>query len=95
MQNHRSLHPPRWVNVIALAVLLVALWMDWLWVWGILFIYWTVPAFRTGEVHLVGSVPRATQPVVFWLVTVLWIVLGVLVILWDLAPETIETVLGG
>ena len=65
-----------------------------MWIWGILFIFWAIPAFLTGETHLVGSVPRDTQPVVFWLVTVLWIVLGVLTILLDLAPETVEAVLG-
>lgn len=94
MQNHRSLHTPRWVNVVALAVLLVAIWMNWMWIWGILFICWAVPAFLTGESHLVGSVSRDSQPVIFWLVTALWIVLGILTILGDLAPGTVETVLG-
>lgn len=94
MENQRSLHTPRWVNVVALAVLLVATWMNWIWIWGILFIYWAVPAFVTGEAHLVGSVSRDEQPVVFWLVTALWILLGVVTILLDLAPGTIEPVLG-
>ena len=95
MQNQRSHHTPRWINIVVLAVLLIAIWMDWLWIWGILFIYWAVPSLLTGETHLVGSVPREEQPVIFWLVTALWIGLGVLAILWDLAPATFETVLGG
>lgn len=83
MKNKRSHHAPRWVNIVVLAVLLTAIWMEWLWIWGILFIYWAVPAFLTGETHLVGSVQRDKQPVVFWLVSALWIVLGVLTIFWN------------
>ncbi|MCY3630753.1 MAG: hypothetical protein F4120_02255 [Rhodothermaceae bacterium] len=92
--NNRSPQTPRWVNVVALAVLLVATLMNWMWIWGILFIYWAVPAFLTSETHLVGPISRDTQPVIFWLVTVLWIVLGVVTILLDLAPGAVETVLG-
>lgn len=39
----------RLVNSLALAGLFVATWMNWYWPWGVLFIYWAIPAIRFGE----------------------------------------------
>lgn len=77
------------VNTLALAALLFATWMNWSWPWGALFIYWTVPAIRFGEIHLVGPVPRDDQPVLFWTVTALWMLLGAMTIMVDAAPDAL------
>ena len=81
---------PRWLTVLVLIGLLVALTMNWWWPWGLLFLFWTVPAIRMGEVHLIGTIPRDQQPILFWIVTVLWVLLGVAMILVDAAPSVIN-----
>lgn len=83
---------PRWLTALVLVGLLVALYLDWSWPWGVLFIYWAVPAVWTGEAHLIGTIPRETSPVLFWLVTILWVLLGVLMILVDAAPSVVADV---
>lgn len=86
--------PSRLVNSLVLAALLVATWMNWSWPWGALFIYWAVPAIHFGEAHLIGPVPRDEQPVLFWAVTALWVLFGILFILTDAAPETFGAWMG-
>ena len=84
--------PPNWLNALVLVGLLVALYMNWMWPWGLLFVYWAVPAIRNGETLLIGPMSRAQAPVLFWLVTTLWIVLGVMMILVDAAPSIVNSI---
>ena len=73
-------------NIIALAVIYVAVLMGWQWVWGVLFIMWTIPALTVGEVHLVGPVSKKDSPVLFWFIVLTWIGLSAYLIIADLIP---------
>lgn len=81
-------------TVVALAVLLVATWIDWQWVWGVFFLYWAVLGIVTGQAFLLHTVDQDESPVLFWLISVTWLVLAVLVIFYDLFPETAGLWLG-
>ena len=81
------MHVPTWMTVLALVGLLVALYMNWSWPWGLLFIYWTVPSILTGQTQLIGPLSRETQPILFWVVIALWLSLGAMMILTDAAPR--------
>lgn len=76
----------RRLNHIAFAALIGALIVGWQWPWGLLFIYWVIPAWQTGEAHLLGPVERDRDPVLFWAIVTLWTLFGVLLVLADLAP---------
>ena len=78
------------VNGAVLVGLIIATYLNWSWPWGLLFIFWAVPSVRTGEAFLLGPVIREDQPVIFWVVTVLWFVLGLMTILADLSPTMLE-----
>lgn len=73
-------------TVIGLVVLLVATFFDWYWVWGLLFLYWSVVSIGAGQVFLVQTVRRDENPYLFWSVSALWLVLAILVIGTDLFP---------
>ena len=77
------------INALVLIGLISALFMNWTWPWGLLFLYWTLPACYSGETFLVGTLHRKDEPLLFWLVVVLWISLGLLMILLDAAPSLI------
>lgn len=72
-----------WKAVLALAVVWVAVVMDWNWVWGALFILWTIPALVTGRTHLLEEVSRARNPVLYWLIVSTWILLSLYLIASD------------
>lgn len=74
---------PKWRTVVALAIIYVAVVMGWMWVWGILFIMWTVPALYSGKTTLVEPVDSRKNPLLFWLIVGTWIVLSLYLIVAD------------
>ncbi len=74
----------KWKVLLALVVVWVAFFMDWDWVWGVLFILWTIPALITGRTHLLEEVSRDRHPVLFGLIISTWILLSVYLIVSDL-----------
>ena len=74
------------LNIVALVVVYLAVLMGWQWVWGVLFMMWTIPALFTGEVHLIGTIAKKKNPVMFWLILFTWVVLSIYLIVADLIP---------
>ena len=81
----------RIASYAAMAGLLFALYKNWSWPWGLLFLVWTVPSIRSGDTFLIGHLTRRQDPVLFWFTNVLWVLLGLLMILTDAAPAAVET----
>ncbi|WP_170371180.1 hypothetical protein [Ruegeria arenilitoris] len=77
---------PRLINYAALPVLLVATWLGLQWPWGLVFLWWAVPSIRSGQAFLIDTVNREADPLLFWTVTVLWVVFGGLMVTADIAP---------
>ncbi|MGI9487120.1 MAG: hypothetical protein ACR2RF_14830 [Geminicoccaceae bacterium] len=75
----------RWPTIIAIPILLVASYLEWYWVWGGLFVYWTVPAMLSGEVLLVEPITRSDHPILFWIIIAMWLGFGVWTIVADLS----------
>ncbi len=73
-----------WPAAIELAVVYIAVFMDWNWVWGILFLMWVIPWIVLRETHLIVRVRRAESPVLYWLIIGSWIGLSFLMIVWDI-----------
>ena len=76
----------KWPTVVVLVALLVATAVGWYWVWGVFFLYWGIHGIVTGQTFVVQTVSRGENPNVFWFVSVSWIVLAVVTILYDAAP---------
>lgn len=74
-------------NVIALILIYVAVVMNWTWFWGVLFLFWSLPAIFTGEVHLIGMVAKKKNPVLFWLIVITWLWLSAYVLLSPFFPQ--------
>ena len=84
----------KWPTLAALVVLLGATYLDWYWVWGLFFAYWTITSIVTRQAFIVQTVRRDENPVLFWLICVAWLVLAVLVILYDAFPNVAATWIG-
>ncbi|ETW97954.1 MAG: hypothetical protein ETSY1_20735 [Candidatus Entotheonella factor] len=70
--------PPasKWKTVIALILLLVAIILNWSWVFGILFITWAIADMAAGRVYFVEEITKSANPVLFWTIVTLWLLLG-------------------
>ncbi len=78
------LWPKYWKSALAVATIWIAVFFEMNWVWGVLFLMWTIPALQTGRTYFVEPVNRDDDAVVFWLIVGSWIVLSVVMILYDL-----------
>lgn len=76
----------KWKTIVALAIVYAAVVFGWSWVWGLLFIMWTIPALYSGQTHLVEPINRDESPSLFWLIIATWIGLSVFMIVGDLLP---------
>ncbi len=64
-------------TIAALIVLLTATIFEQYWVWGLLFIFFSIHSLFTHNVFLVENIDRDEAPVLFWIIFTMWFVLGV------------------
>lgn len=76
----------RLLNYITFAILMVATAMGFQSLWGLLFLYWTIPNFYSGHAFLLSDVTRDQDPILFWLIQIAWIVLGAMMLVGDFLP---------
>ena len=77
----------RALNYITFVALMVSTAMGYQFLWGLLFLYWTIPNFHTGHAFLLSSVTREDDPILFWAVQIAWVVLGALLVFLDAFPQ--------
>ena len=77
----------KWPTLVALPVLVVATINNLYSIWGVLFIYWGLRSLFSGDVYLVESIERDKNPILFWIITAMWIGFGILYIFADFYPE--------
>ena len=54
----------------------VAIFMNWEWMWGILFLYWVIPDLFSGVTYFVEPIHKKTDPNLYGIIVVSWIVLA-------------------
>jgi len=72
-----------WPTYLAITAVLGATLLEWYWAWGLIFFIWSIRAIRERQTTLIQDIAQDEAPVLFWTLTVLWIVLSVLLILQD------------
>ena len=76
----------RLLNYATFAALIIATALGYQSLWGLLFLYWTIPNFYSGHAFLLSDVPRDDDPVLFWLIQIAWVVLGLMLVALDFFP---------
>ncbi len=71
-------------TALALPILMAATYFEHYYVWGMLFTYWALIAIRSGEAYLVEPIFRRENPILFWLISLMWLGFGMLYIVYDL-----------
>ena len=94
-KNRSGRGSTKWPTVAALLILLIATAAGWNWVWGLFFLYWSLISFVARQTFIVQVIHRDEHPVFFHLVSISWVLLSVLMVLYDLFPATAALWLGG
>lgn len=82
-----KLKDQKWLTLVGMPILLVTTFNGIYSVWGLLFVFWGIVSIRAGEVFLLETVERNKDPVLYWIISILWIGFGLLYILTDFFPE--------
>ncbi|MEM7428208.1 MAG: hypothetical protein AAF441_19125 [Pseudomonadota bacterium] len=69
---------------LALAVLVLATVREWYWLWGLLFIFWSIQGLRSGQAFLIEDISRDDDPVLYWLISAMWAGFGLWYVYADL-----------
>jgi len=77
----------RVLNYITFFALLLTTALGYWFLWGLIFIYWTIPGFNSGRTILVSDVTREDDGFLFWAVQIAWIVFGALLVASDIFPD--------
>lgn len=76
----------RLLNYMTFGVLMAATAMGYQSLWGVLFLYWTIPNFYSGHAFLLSDVTRDEDPILFWLIQIAWVVLGLMMVAAEFLP---------
>ncbi len=79
----------RTLNYITFVALMASTAFGYQFLWGLLFLYWTIPNFYSGHAFLLSDVTRDEDPILFWAVQIAWVVLGALLVVIDFFPHTL------
>ncbi|WP_171120817.1 hypothetical protein [Ruegeria sp. HKCCA5463] len=78
----------RQLNYITFAALMVTTVLGYQALWGLLFMFWTIPNFYSGHALLLTDETRDEDPILFWLIQLAWVALGLSMIAIDFLPQT-------
>lgn len=84
-------NPFTWVTV---AILLLATAFNHFWVWGALFLWWSVTSFMAGQAFIGTVIARRDNPPLFFVVTAMWLGLGGYYLVQDIAWRFFQIYIG-
>ena len=66
----------KWRSILGLILLYLAIWNDWQWAWGLLFIFWVVPDIISGVTYFMEPVDKRESPFLYWVIIISWILMS-------------------
>lgn len=71
-------HQPtiKWRALLGLCMVFLSIIFEAIWIWGILFLIWIIPDFKSGSTHFLEHVERRRNPIVYWLILGTWLALS-------------------
>ena len=78
------------LTVLVFAALVIATLREWYWLWGLLFLFWSIQGFRSGHAFLIEDISREDHPLLYWLISAMWAGFG----LWYLYADLVWRIQG-
>lgn len=66
----------KWRTIIALILMYIALFMNWEWAWGVLFLLWVIPDLFSRVTFFIEPIQRNKNPILYWIIIVSWILMA-------------------
>lgn len=91
MMKYITNHPVTWATVL---VLLMATWFQHYWIWGVLFLWWSITSYMAREAFIGEIVTHEENPPLFYVVTLMWLGFGAYYIVQDFAWRFFQIYIG-
>lgn len=75
--NNLSKKPFRWKAFLGLGLITVHIFTEWAWIWSIFFALWVFMDLKSGHTHLLEPIAKKQNPVLYWLIVIMWAFLGI------------------
>ena len=77
----------KWRTILGLIFIYIAMWFDWQWAWGVLFLLWVIPDLMTGVTYFMEPIEKKEHSVLYWIIIVSWILMSLYSIASLFVPE--------
>ncbi|CAM1345653.1 hypothetical protein [Tenacibaculum amylolyticum] len=67
----------KWRTIIALILMYLALFFNWEWMWGVLFLIWVVPDLFSGVTYFIEPITKQGHPVLYWIIITTWLLMAI------------------
>ncbi len=67
----------KWRTIIALILMYIAMFMDWEWAWGVLFITWVIPDLINGVTYFIEPISKKENKILYWVIVCSWILMAI------------------
>lgn len=84
MKNQKSI---KWRSILGLLLMYIAMWYNWQWIWGILFLLWVIPDILSGVTYFIEPIEKSENPILYWIIIISWILMAIYALLPLLVPE--------
>jgi len=72
------------INWATLGILLIATYFSFYWIWGALFLFWSIRSLQQNEIFLLSMIQKNGDALLYWSVTLLWGIFGFWYLFYDL-----------
>lgn len=76
----------KWRTIIGLILFYIAIWFNWQWMWGILFLVWVVPDIFSGITYFIEPIAKSENPILYWFIIFSWVWMAIYSLLIPFSP---------
>ncbi|WP_339756615.1 hypothetical protein [uncultured Winogradskyella sp.] len=66
----------KWRTITALVLMYIAMFMNWEWAWGILFLFWVIPDLFSGVTYFIEPISKKENTALYWVIIISWILMA-------------------
>ncbi len=76
MAKPTNLASIKWRTILGLIFIYIAMWFNWQWAWGIVFLLWVIPDLITGVTYFMEPIEKKDHPILYWVIIISWLLMS-------------------
>ena len=67
----------KWRSILGLILIYIALWFNWSWLWGMLFLFWAVAGILSDVTYFMEPIEKEENPILYWVINSSWLLMAI------------------